>query len=471
MATLDPQRTYRAVVIGAGSGGLTLAIGLAGFGHDVVLVEGGDVGGDCTNVGCVPSKALLHAARTGLEDPLGWTRRRRDQLRDDETLEMADHERIVLVRGWARLTASRSPHVVAVDTPEGTTLELRADHVVVCAGSAPVRLDIEGLPDERVVTNEELFEVEEVPGRMVLVGGGPISLEMATAFTDLGTEVAIVERADRVLPTEDPLVSSTVTAALEDRGIAVHTGTTLERFDEATTTAQLGDGTSIAGVDRVVVAVGRRPKLDRLDLSIAGVETGPRGIEIDDWGRTNVEGIWAVGDVTGTTLTTHGANALGRRAVRAIALPKVPTVGRLRAIPNAIYARPEVASVGLSTAEVDRMSPVGRRRYTVDLTGIDRGFTDDLGHGVLVVDVERFTGAILRAAIVGPAAAEWIGIFTMAIDHGIGIRKMFGMTHPYPAHAQAVGVVADEFARDTLPALHREWWAMMRGRLADRRRR
>ena len=136
-----------------------------------------------------------------------------------------------------------------------------------------------------------------------------------------------------------------------------------------------------------------------------------------------------------------------------------------------MYCRPEIASVGLSVAEVDALATSGRRRYTVDVAGIDRGYTDDLDHGVLIVDAERFTGKILRAAMVGPSAAEIIGIFTFAIDHGIGLRKMFGTVHPYPSYAQAVGQVADDFARDTFASLPKEGFAMMRSRISARLRR
>jgi pyruvate/2-oxoglutarate dehydrogenase complex dihydrolipoamide dehydrogenase (E3) component len=466
MASLDPTKTYKAAIIGAGSGGLTLAIGLAGFGHDVVLIEGGDVGGDCTNVGCVPSKALLHAAKAGEPDPFGWARERRNHLRDEETAEMADHDQIVLVQGWASLTGRRDPHVVHVDLLDGGETAVHAEHVIVCAGSQPVRFDIEGLPADRLLTNEELFELTDVPAKVVLVGGGPISLEMATAFADMGTEVAIVELQDRLLATDYPAVSAAVEAALVDRGIAVHTGTTLDGFDAATDAALLADGTKIDGVDYVVLAVGRRPKLERLALDSAGVDHTKRGISVDTWGRTSVDGIWAVGDVTGASLTTHGANAMGRRAVRAIALPKVLTVGSPRAEVNAVYSRPEIASVGMTVAEVEALPEAGRRRYTVNLADIDRGYTDAIEHGLVVVDVERFTGKVLRASVVGPAAAEWIGIFTMAIDHGIGLRKMYGTVHPYPAHVQAIGKIVDDFTRDTLPSLPKEWLAMTRGRIA-----
>ncbi|BAN02795.1 dihydrolipoyl dehydrogenase family protein [Ilumatobacter coccineus] len=464
----DPTRTYKAVVIGAGSGGLTLAIGLAGFGHDTVLVEAGRVGGDCTNVGCIPSKALLHAAVSGERDPFGYVRRKRDDLATREDHEMEEHEQIHLVRGRARLTSERDPHVVEVDAPDGTVHRVLADNVVICAGSQPVEFAIEGMSDDTLVTNETLFELHDVPGTIVLVGGGAISLEMATAFRDLGSAVHIVELADRLIGNDDPLVSSTIRAALERRGVVMHIGTSIERFDEPTRTAHLANGDTIPGVDTVLLAVGRRPRLDGLGLKEAGVETSDQGVVADGWGRTNVDGIFAVGDITGNTLTTHGANAIGRRAVRAIALPYLPKTGDPRAMANAVYSRPEIASVGLSPSEVEAMSPAGRRRYEIQMPGIDRGYTDDLEHGVAMVDVERFSGKILRAAIVGPSAAEIIGMFTLAIDQGIGLRKMFAMVHPYPSYSQVVGQLADDFARDTYPALPKEWWGMMRGRVKNR---
>jgi len=469
MSVHDPSITYKAAVIGAGSGGLTLAIGLSGFGHHVALIEAGRVGGDCTNVGCIPSKALLHAAATGVDDPFGYVRHKRDELSDTEDKEMIDHETIHLVRGWARLTSRREPHVVEATAADGTVTEVRAENVIVCAGSQPVEFPIDGLDPARLLTNENLFELTEVPAKIVLIGGGPISLEMATAFRDLGSDVALVELQDRLIPTEDPLVSSTIEAALRDRGIEVFTGTSIDRFED--TRAHLVDGRRIAGVDQVAMAVGRRPKLADLGLDTAGVEYTQRGIVADTFGRTNVDGIYAVGDVTGNTLTTHGANSIGRRAIRAIALPYLPKVGAPRALPNAVYCRPEIASVGMSVDEVEALPTAGRRRYTVQVADIDRGYTDDVEHGVVIVDAERFTGKILRAAIVGPSAAEIIGMFTLAIDHGVGLRKMFGTVHPYPAYAQAVGQIADDFARDTMASIPTEWWGMMRGRAGRRRRR
>ncbi len=467
MTAFDPQHTYKAAVIGAGSGGLTMAVGLSNFGHDIVLIEADKVGGDCTNVGCVPSKALLHAASAGVDDPLGWVRSRRDKLAHEEDVEMEEHEKIHLVRGWARLTASDGDdHVVTVSGPDGD-VSVRAENVIISSGSKPISIPVDGLPAKRMLTNENLFELDAVPDTIVLVGGGVISLEMATAFFDLGSTVHIVELADRLIGNEDPLVSSTIKDALVDRGVHVHTGTSIERFDEATQTAHLTNGDTIAMVDKVLIGVGRRPHLGDLGLEAAGVETTKRGIIADDWGRTNVDGIFALGDVTGNTATTHGANSIARRTIRAIALP-LPKVGDARALPNAVYSRPQIASVGLSVSELDALPQVGRVRYVKYLKDIDRGYTDDVEHGFVAVDAERFTGKILRAAIVAPDAAEMIGMFTIMIDHGIGLRKLFGTVHPYPAFSQAVGFVADEFATETFRKLPREWWAMQRGRIARR---
>jgi len=464
----DSTHTYKAAVIGAGSGGLTLAIGLAGFGHDVVLIEGGQIGGDCTNVGCIPSKALLHGARSEIADPLAWTRAKRDDLARREADEMAEHERIHLVRGWASLTAARDPHVVSVDDG-GTTHLVRAEHVVIAGGSRPVTLDIDGLEAQRVVTNEGLFELESPPAGLLIVGGGAIAVEMATAFAALGTRVAIVELRERLLASEDPLISDVVERSLRAQGIGLHLGTTIERVDSDT--AHLADGTAVDGVDRVLMAVGRRPRLDGLSLERAGVRSEVSGIVADDWGRTSVERIWAVGDVTGNTLTTHGAGAVGRRTVRAIALPQLPKTGRLGAVPSATYGEPEVASVGMTLAELARFPEASRQRIVVDHADIDRGYTDDIVDGRLVVDVERFTGRILRATIVGPGASDLIGMFTMAIDNGIGLRKLFGTVHPYPSHAELLRQAADDFARITYSNLLSEWLAMARGRTARFRQR
>ena len=466
----DPHRLYSAAIIGAGSGGLTVAVGLAGMGHEVVLVEAGAIGGDCTNVGCIPSKVLLHAARTGHDDPLKLVRSRRDDLAELETAEMENHPKIHLVRGSAAIEAPSADkdHTVRVTGPDGTASAVSARHVVIAAGARPRHLTIPGLPAERMLTNENLFEIEAIPSSLVIVGGGPIGVEMATAFSALGTRVEIVEAAPRVLLNEDPEASHAVTAALVDRGVTIHVGVATERYNPDTKVLHLDDGTSIDSVDAVLVAIGRLPRLEGIGLEATEIVCDTRGIVIDDWGRTSVPGIWAVGDITGRTLTTHGANAIGRRVTRAIALPPLARFERPRLVPNAVFSDPEVASVGLDLAILDERPTRSRLRLRVPLSEVDRGYVDGIRYGVVVVDVERLTGRILRATVVGPSAAEMIGIITLAMERGVSMHRLFGMAHPYPSYARAFSQIADEFVRETYPHIPREVGRWLAGRVLRR---
>lgn len=464
----DPDRTYRAAVIGSGSGGLTVAIGLGRLGHHTVLVEGGAVGGDCTNTGCIPSKSLLHAAADDLTDPFGYTRAKRDDLAAEEDHEMVDHDRIHLVRGWARLTDRRDPHVLEVSTADGI-VEVRAENIVISTGSAPAGVEIPGIPPDRISTTDDLFDSPSAPARLVILGGGAIGLEMATAFNRLGSEVHVVELREEVLPAMEAEVGSEVRASLQQRDVRFHLGCTIESGSDEGTSLRLSDRTTISGVDRVLLALGRDPRVAGLGAAQAGVEVSPRGIEADARGATGVDGIWALGDVTGVTHTTQGAGSTGRHVVRAIAWPHLPRWGRLPNIPTAVFTDPPVAAVGLAPAEVASLPEESRRRYSVALPDIDRGYTDDVRSGFVAVDSERLSGRILRAVVVGPAAAELIGMFTMAIDNRISLRKLFGMVHPYPSYADAIAEIADAYALDVATDPRGEFAAWRRSRLSRRR--
>lgn len=449
---------FDAVVIGAGAGGLTAAIGLTGLGKSVAMVEAGAIGGDCTNVGCIPSKTLIHHARAGTENPLSVTRARRDELRDRETDEMRHVDGLEVVVGRGRLVASDT---VEVDLVGGETRRLEAPHIIICTGSRPRPLDIPGLPDDLRLTNETLWDLPRAPGRLAIVGGGPIGLEMAFAFSRLGSEVLVAEAADRVLAAEEPAVTDVVERSLKRTGVDLRVGTTVTGFDPDGNRLLLGDGSAVEAVDHVLVAAGRTARVDDLGLEAIGVETDRRGIVTDGWGRTSVDRVWAVGDVTGRTATTHAANAMGRRVVQAIGLPFVPRIGGPPVMPAAVFAEPEVASVGAPWEELADRDDVVRLEFA--LADTDRGYTDDIGDGLVVVHAQRLTGRVLRAAIVGPAAAEAIGLFTLAIERGVGLHRIYRMVHPYPTYAGAIGKVADAFAAQTLPNLAVEAKAWARG--------
>ena len=464
----DPDRIYRAAVIGSGSGGLTVAIGLSRLGHDVVLIEGGAVGGDCTNTGCIPSKALLHAAAAGIDDPFGYVRAKRDRLAAEEDHEMVTDERIHLVRGWAGLTEQRDPHVIDVATSDGS-VPVRAENVVISTGSSPVTVDVPGVPAGRMLSTDDLFDLPGAPDRIVILGGGPVGLEMATAFNRLGSEVDVVELQPEVLPSMEPDVGAALRHVSQKRGVHFHLGCTVEEGTAGGSRLQLSSGEAIDGADHLLLALGTRPNVARLATSDAGVEVTDRGIVVDRRGATNVDGVWALGDVTGVTHTTHGAGSTGRHIVRAIAWPRLPRWGRLPQIPTAVFTDPPAAAVGLSPAEVAAFPEDSLRHYRVDLADTDRGYTDDVGGGFVAVDAERLSGRILRAVVVGPGAAELIGVFTMAIDNRIGLRKLFGMVHPYPSYADAIGEIADAFALQLASDPRGEFAAWRRSRLSLRR--
>lgn len=455
------------IVIGSGSGGLTVAVGLSSFGKRVRMIERHHVGGDCTNVGCIPSKVLLHATadpqgRSG-DEILGHVRERRDHLRDEETEYFGSVDKIDLQFGTARLIG---PGRVEVTSAGGTAEVVEAKHVVIATGSHARRLPIDGLPEHRYLTNTELFEEVSPPERLAVVGAGPIGVEMATAFRRLGTDVVLLDAAPQVLPALLPEAAAVVDRSLEAMGVDVRPGTVAKRFDEHTQTLSVGplDGDAteqIAGVDRVLMAVGRVPNSADLGLEELGVETDRTGrIVIDAKGRSSVDGVWAVGDVSTEGGTTHIANAWGRRVIKAIIAPPAPA-GSKPLHPAVTFSSPEAASIGHQPIEV----PSDVRRITYDFSKADRSFTDGVQDAIIIVDVRRFSGKILGATIVGPRAGELISTFSLAMTAGVKLQKWYPVVWPYPAYSDALGAVVDDFMLQHFRNLHRDFPRWLWGRI------
>jgi len=455
------------IVIGAGSGGLTVAVGLSSFGKRVRMIERADVGGDCTNVGCIPSKVLLHASaepgnRTGAQ-VMAHVRERRDHLRDEETEHFGSADNIDLQFGTARLVA---PGVVEVANADGSTETIEAKHVVIATGSIARRLPVEGLPDRRYLTNIELFEEATPPSRLVIVGAGPIGIEMATAFRRLGTDVVVLDAAPQILPALLPEAAAVVDRALQEQGVDLRPGFVAKRFDEATQTLHIGpldgDATqSITGVDRVLMAVGRVPNSSNLGLEDLGIELDRGGrIVVNAKGESSLEKVWAVGDVSTEGGTTHIANAWGRRVVKAIIAPPAPA-GPKPLHPAVTFASPEAATIGVQPVEI----PSDVRRITYDYAKADRSFTDDVEDAIIIVDVRRFSGRILGATIVGPRAGELISTFSVAMTAGVKLQKWYPVVWPYPAYSDALGAVVDDFMLQHLKNLHKDFPRWLWGRV------
>jgi dihydrolipoamide dehydrogenase len=466
--------SFHTIIIGAGSGGLTVAVGLANLGKSVAVIEANHVGGDCTNVGCVPSKTLIHQAKlhgtTDADHSLAEVRRKRNALREKETHEFGEMANLTLVFGRARLVSAKQ---VVVALPQGGERMLQAQNIVIASGSRPKQLAIAGLPTDRVVTNEQIFEMEHVPRHLVIVGAGVIGLEMACAFHKLGSQISLICATPHILARNIPEVAQAMEAELQARGIMIYTSAAIKAYDEASQTLtieQSGQQIAIPGVDMVLVAIGRQRNLEGLGLETIGVRVDPRkGILTDSYGKTNIPGIYAIGDVTATSAFTHSANAQGRRVAQRIALPWLPANAPEPAYPSAIFSDPEVASVGLHAEEIAaRYHPKLVKRIRVDLvTQTDRGYTDDLKHGFIIVDALRLTGKILSVTIVGPRASEMISLFTVAIQEGISLFKLYRVVYPYPTFSSGIQKVADAFLRDTLTGLRGELAAFLRFRWAQ----
>lgn len=465
--------SFHTIIVGAGSGGLTVAVGLANLGKSVAVIEALHVGGDCTNVGCVPSKTLIHQAEErGTADSaaaLTAVRRKRDALREKETREFGEVPNLSLIFGRARL-ADR--HRVVVTLPDGSRRELTGEYIVIASGARPRTLNIAGLPAQRMLTNETVFELPAAPHHLAIVGGGVIGVELAFAFRKLGSQVSMIDTAPRLLTRHLREAAQAVEDSLRAKGVTLYFNASIQSYDEATRTLRLeyaGTPVAVAGVDHVLVAVGRTRNLENLGLDVAGVQyTLREGIVTDSYGRTNIPHIYAVGDVTRTSAFTHSANAQGRRVVQRIAFPWLPARTPEPFYPAAIFSDPEIATVGMSQQQIAaRYHPQLVKRIRVDLvTQTDRGYTDDLQQGFIIVDAVRLSGKILGVTIVGPRASEMISLFTLAIQEGISLYKLYRVVYPYPTFSSGVQKVADAFLRETLLGLRRELGGYLRYRWA-----
>jgi pyruvate/2-oxoglutarate dehydrogenase complex dihydrolipoamide dehydrogenase (E3) component len=427
-------------VIGAGSGGLTVAAGAAQMGASVVLVEGHKMGGDCLNYGCVPSKALIaaaghaHAMTTGgrfgvapVEPQVDYAAAKDHVDRVIAGIEPHDSvERfrslgVTVIEDWARFV---SPKRIEAG---GTAIEAR--RFVIATGSAPFVPPIPGLDGVRAWTNEDIFALREAPRHLVVIGGGPIGIEMAQAHRRLGCDVTVIEGA-QVLGREDPDLAAIVTERLRAEGVRLIEGAQAERVAavEGGIAVTVG-GETVAG-SHLLVAVGRRVNLERLDPETGGVETTRAGIVVDKGLRSvSNRRVYAVGDAAGGMQFTHLAGYHGGLVIRS-ALFGLPVKARTDHIPRVTFTDPELAQVGMTEAEAraahgDRVEVL---RFGYDEN--DRARAELRTEGFAKVIVWR--GRPVGAGIVGARAGELIGLWALVIANRMKIGAVAGMVAPYP---------------------------------------
>lgn len=456
---------YNVIVIGAGSGGLVVAAGAAGLGARVALVEKGPMGGDCLNAGCVPSKALLAAARArrgsrearrfGL-DPIvpgpqeflpvrEYVRSVQARIAPNDSIQRFEGLGVEVLVGAGRL---RSAHEVEV----GDRV-LWGRHIVVATGSRAAVPDLPGLAEAGFLTNESVFDVDALPASLAVVGGGPVGVELGQAFARLGSRVTIVSSSPHVCPREDPEAAAALAASLRREGVTILDGAVAAAVARrggkkvvAVSTAS-GGGVEVEA-DEILVAAGRRPSVEGLGLEAAGVRYSTGGIEIDETCRTNVPSVWAVGDVTGGPFFTHWAGHQARVVVRNVLFPGTARHD-LANLPRTTFTDPEIAHVGLGEAEA-RARGLRFQLFRVGFESVDRAVCDGTADGSFAKVVAGRQGRILGATIVHPNAGELLAELVLAKKHGIGLDGLSGTIHAYPGLSEVNRALGDAYLRTKL---------------------
>jgi pyruvate/2-oxoglutarate dehydrogenase complex dihydrolipoamide dehydrogenase (E3) component len=471
-----PSGRYNLVVVGAGTAGLVTAAGAAGLGAKVALIERELLGGDCLNVGCVPSKSLLSAAKR-----VAAVRDARDfgiKVPSEMEVDFA-----AIMERMRRLRAGISPHDSAArfrslgidvflgegafagpDRIEVAGQSLEFSRAVIATGSRATQPSIPGLDNGEYLTNESVFSLTELPKRLAVVGVGPIGCEMAQAFARFGSEVLLIEASHGILPKEDSDASQLVLDSMRRDGVR------LLCCGKELTAAKVEDGRirlSVSShqasydevVDQVLIGVGRTPNFEGLGLEKAGVKYSPKGVIVNDYLQTSNPRIYAAGDICSPYKFTHAADFMAR-----IVIQNALFMGRAKVtalvIPWCTYTQPEVAHVGIYQKEA-REKGIELDTFTQTLEGVDRAILDGETEGFVRVHVKKGTDEILGATIVASHAGDMISQVAMAMTNRLGLKKIARTIFPYPTQAEAVRKTGDEYNRTRLTPLVKklfQWW-------------
>ncbi len=476
-----PAGRYNLVVIGAGTAGLVTAAGAAGLGAKVALIERELMGGDCLNVGCVPSKSLISAARVarsaknagefGVNVPAGLTvdfpqvmermRRLRASISPNDSAERFQTLGVDVFLGQGEFLSS--------DTIQVGGQKLQFKKAVIATGARAAAPPIPGLDQIEYLTNETVFSLTELPRRLGILGAGPVGCEMAQAFANLGSEVILVKTEHGILPREDPDAANIVEASLKRDGVRILSGGRNVRVSPA------GDQIRIAVhspetqyealVDQLLVAVGRAPNVENLGLEAAGVRYDSKiGVHVNDRLQTSNSRIFAAGDVCSQYKFTHAADFMAR-----IVIGNALFFGRSKlsalTIPWCTYTSPELAHVGLTEAEAENRG-IAIDTYTQQLAEVDRAILEGETEGFVRIHTAQGKDKILGATIVAANAGDMIGEVSLAMTHGLGLKKIAAAIHPYPTQAEAIRKIGDQYNRTRLTpflkSVFQKWLAWRR---------
>lgn len=427
-------------VIGGGSAGLVAAVLGATLGAKTVLIERAKLGGDCTWRGCVPSKTLLalaaQAASRGSTRDWEYVRKRLDAVREEiyreaDSPEVLGRQGVACVFGDAIFT---SKHELVIRGSAERTVSSR--YITICTGSEPQTVDL-GVPYQ---TSDSIFEMERFPKNLAIVGAGPAGIEMAQAFALLGASVHVIDRGARILAHDEPEHALALTRVLEQQGVQFHFGTTVAAALPDVRRLRLSSGEEVP-YDDILVAVGRRPRIDGLQLERAGVRVRNEAVEVNTRCRTSTHSIFAAGDVTGPPYFTHAGEEMSKVAVSNM-LVHLPRRYDPSSVPWCTFTHPELAHVGRTE---DDLSREGRRyeRLSFPNAHVDRAIVDDAKVGGSVLLVQR--GRLVGASILAPRAGEIIGELSLAMRAHLPVARIADAIHPYPTYSYGMRRAADDW--------------------------
>ena len=445
---VNPRATdrYHLIVIGAGPAGLICALGAAGLGARVALIERHAMGGDCLNVGCVPSKSLLefthrHGPAATFDEAFEWMRSVRASIAAHDSVDRYTQLGVDVFLGDAQF--------LDADTVKVGDQQLHGRRVVIATGARAGMPAIDGLLDSEPLTNETVFELRKAPQNLAIIGAGAVGCELAQAFSRLDIGVTLLDWTDRVLPLESPRASAAALDALVRDGVDVRLGARIGSV------ARSGNATSISlecgevRAERVVVACGRRANVETLNLDVAGIELTERGlIRVDSRLRTTNAKIYAAGDVCSTLQFTHHADAQARVVIQNALFAPTARADRL-VIPHSTYMSPEIAQVGATQTLLDQAN-VDYLRYELDFGELDRGRAAGSVGEFAEVLVEPGKGEILGATVVAENGGELIVPICVAMTNGLSLSELGKTVFPYPTRSEYLRRIADQHNRTRL---------------------
>ncbi|MGD8427147.1 MAG: FAD-dependent oxidoreductase [Balneolaceae bacterium] len=456
---------FDAVIIGGGAAGLTASGMAANFGARTMMVERDRLGGDCTWTGCVPSKILLKAGKVawqireagkyGLTDNepeinfhklIEHLHERRQEIYDEaDSPHIYEGMGIAVVSGAAEFINS---HEVKIKEKDGNEQRVSSRYFFICAGSRPSVPPIEGIDTIPYLTSDTLFEIDNLPDELVIIGAGPIGTEMAQAMNRLGANVTVVDMMDRIMINDDTELTGLLQDKLESEGIHYILDANVQRANRGkgktlVTLIEKKEGKKQLSADQILLAAGRRPNIESLGLDAAGIRYSPKGIEVNNKCQTSQSHIYACGDITGRYQFTHMSEHMAKVAVTN-ALVKFPMKIDSDHVPWVTFTDPELGHLGATQEQLDEE---GRsyETYRFPYTKIDRALTDSEAEGVIKIYAKKWSGTILGVDILGVHAGELISEYAVAMKNGVSLRNIADTIHPYPSYGLGARRAADQW--------------------------